>query len=255
VVFLIGSTPVAPLDGRWKTEALQQSAASAQELWFITPFGFPGPLTILRIATTVETKGHLPAGQSLSAKLSPDGRARMARLAARYGIDTDKLDRMTPWYADVTVALAVHRKDGTMQGAPVERDVIAAAPHASKHAFDNLEGDLKLLISTPESEQIYNFEESMRRDEDPSLNQRYGEAWAAGDQAWIAREREERLEQHAPAAYRILQVEPRQRWADQIATLSKGAKTVVVLVDAANLVGPNGLPTILRKKGLQVEGP
>ena len=116
MVFLIGSTPVAPLDGRWKTEALQQSAASAQELWFITPFGFPGPLTILRIATTVETKGHLPAGQSLSAKLSPDGRARMARLAARYGIDTDKLDRMTPWYADVTVALAVHRKDGTMQG-------------------------------------------------------------------------------------------------------------------------------------------
>ncbi len=255
MVFLIGSTPVAPADGKWKTEQLQQSAASAQELWFITPFGFPGPVTLLRIAATVETRGHLPSGQTLSARLSPDGRARMARLAARYGIDPDKLDRMTPWYADITIALAVHRKDGTMQGSPVERDVIAAAPHASKHAFDNLENDLKLLISTPEPEQIYNFEEAMRRDEDANLNQRYGEAWAAGDQGWIEREREQRLAQHAPAAYRILQVEPRQRWADQIAVLSRGSKTVVVLLDAANLVGSNGLPALLRKRGLQVEGP
>jgi uncharacterized protein YbaP (TraB family) len=95
----------------------------------------------------------------------------------------------------------------------------------------------------------------MRLEEDPSLNQRYGEAWAAGDEAWIEREREQRLQSHAPGAYRILQIEPRKRWADQIAELARGSKTAIVVLDAANLVGQNGLPALLRRKGFQVEGP
>ncbi len=255
VVYLVGSTPAAPADGKWKTPALQQAATSAQEIWFVTPFGLPGPITAVRMLTTMTTKGYLPDDQRLNPKLSPDGRARLGRLAARYGLNPDKLDRMTPWNADINVALAARRKDGTMQGVPVERYIMALAPNASKRALDNLENDLKLLITTPEADQIYDFEEAMRRDEDPSLNQRYGEAWAAGDQAWIEREREQRLQAHAPTTYRLLQLEPRQRWADQIAKLSQGSKTVIVVLDAANLVGQNGLPTLLRRKGLQVEGP
>jgi uncharacterized protein YbaP (TraB family) len=99
-VFIVGSTPTAPADGKWKTTALQQAAASAQEIWFVTPFGLPGPITALRMLTVMQTKGYLPEGQKLSAMLSPDARARMARLAARYGLNVDKLDRMTPWNAD-----------------------------------------------------------------------------------------------------------------------------------------------------------
>jgi uncharacterized protein YbaP (TraB family) len=115
--------------------------------------------------------------------------------------------------------------------------------------------DLNLLISTPQADQIYDLEEAMRLDEDATLNQRYGEAWAAGDLAWIEREREQRLLQHAPTTYRLLQAEPRKRWADQIANLAKGSKTAIVVLDAANLVGQNGLPALLRRKGLQVDGP
>jgi uncharacterized protein YbaP (TraB family) len=254
-VYLVGSTPVAPADGKWKTPALQQAAASAQEIWFVTPFGLPGPITAVRMLTTMTTKGYLPYDQRLTPKLSPDGRARLGRLAARYGVNLDKLDRMTPWNADINLALAARRKDGSMQGVPVERYIMAQAPNAPKRALDNLEEDLKLLISTPESDQVYDLEEAMRRDEDAGLNQRYGEAWASGDQGWIEREREQRLEAHAPTTYRLLQLEPRRRWADQIGKLSQGSKTVIVVLDAANMVGQNGLPALLRRKGLQVEGP
>lgn len=254
-VFIVGSTPAAPADSRWKTPSLQQAAAGAQEIWFVTPFGLPGPITAIRMLTTMQTKGYLPEGQRLSAMLSPDGRARLGRLVARYGLNVDKIDRMTPWNADVNILLAARKRDGTMKGLPVERAILADAPNASKKAFDNLGDDLNLLISTSQADQIYDLEEAMRQADDPSLNQRYGEAWASGDQAWIEREREQRLATHAPGAYRILQVEPRKRWADQIAALSRGSKTVIVVLDAANLVGQNGLPALLRRKGLQVEGP
>ncbi len=254
-VFIVGSTPTAPADGKWKTPALQQAAASAQEIWFVTPFGLPGPVTAIRMLATMQTKGYLPDGVRLSPMLSADGRARLARLEVRYGLNPDRIDRMTPWNADITIALAARRQNGAMQGLPVERYIMAAAPEGRKRAFDNLGDDLNLLISTPQADQIYDLEEAMRLDEDATLNQRYGEAWAAGDQAWIEREREQRLLQHAPTTYRLLQAEPRKRWADQIANLAKGSKTAIVVLDAANLVGQNGLPALLRRKGLQVDGP
>jgi uncharacterized protein YbaP (TraB family) len=254
-VYIVGSTPSVPADGKWKTSPLQQAAANAQEIWFVTPFGLPGPVTAVRMLATMQTKGYLPGDQRLSQKLSPDGRARMERLATRFGLNLDRLDRMTPWNADINFALAARRRDGTMQGLPVERYIMAAAPKARKRALDNLEDDLNLLISTPEADQVFDLEEAMRRYEDPSLNQRYGEAWAAGDLTWIEHEREQRLQEHAPSTYRILQVEPRKRWTDEIAGLSRGSKSVMVVLDAVDLVGQNGLPALLRRKGLQVEGP
>ncbi len=255
-VVIAGTTPQAPADGKWKTPALAQAAASAQEVWFVTPFGLPGPFTGLRMLATMQTKGYLPDGQRLSPMLSAEGRARLARLAQRYGLNLDRLDRMTPWNAEINVQLAAKKRDGTIQGSPMERYVLSQAPRSvSKKALDNLEDDLKYLISTPQSEQIYDLEVGMRRDDDPTINQKYGEAWAAGDETYIEREREDLLRTNAPATYHILQLEARQRWAAQIAKLVEGSKNALVVVDAANLVGQNGLAALLRKRGLQVEGP
>lgn len=253
-VVIVGSTPAVPADGRWRTPALQRAAAEAQEVWFATPFGLPDPVTGLRMLATIQTRGRLPDTERLSALLSPDGRARLMRLATLYAIPFDRLDRMTPWNAQVTLALASKRRDGTIKGLPVERYVIATAPSgAPRRGFDNLETDLKALIGTPVKEQIYDLEEAMRRYEDPSLSARYGEAWAAGDQAWILREREERLRQNAPVTWAALQGAPRERWAEQIQGLCKSARPVIVILDAANLVGPESLIARLRRRGLQVE--
>jgi uncharacterized protein YbaP (TraB family) len=253
-IYIVGSTPSVPADGRWRTPALRRAAADAQEIWFTTPFGLPGPITALRMLATIQTQGRLPDNERLSAMLSADGRQRLARLGALYGVSMDRLDKMTPWNAQITLGLAARRRDGTIKGLPVERYVLATAPSsAERRSFDNLETDLKTLIATPRSEQIYDLEEAMRRYEDPALSARYGEAWAAGDQNWILKEREERLRQNAPATYAALQTAPRDRWADQIATMSRGSKRAIVILDAANLVGPESLIGRLRRRGLQVE--
>lgn len=254
-VYLVGSAPQMPADGRWRTPALEAAAREAQEIWLLAPLGLPGPFTAIRMLTTIQTQGQLPDGERLSTLLSADGRQRLARLAAKYGVSLDKLDRMTPWNAQITLSLAARKRDGGIRGEPIERYVLAAAPHAPRKAFDNLETDLKLLISVPRKEQIYNLEDAMRRYEDPSFNERYGEAWEAGDLAWVYKERDERLRENAPVTYETLQVEPRRRWSDQIANLARGSKTVVVILEAQNFVGPEGLPALLRKKGLEVKGP
>ena len=255
-VYIVGSTPAVPADGRWRTPALQQAAATSEEVWFTTPFGLPGPLTAIRVLATLQTQGRLPEGASLSSMLSPEGRARLARLAARDGAKLEKYDRMTPWAAQVTLGLAARQRDGTIKGLPVEQYILAnAARSAPRRAMDNLETDLKLLISTPVKEQIYDLEEAMRRYEDPALSDRYGEAWAAGDLAWIGREREEKLKSNAPVTYQTMQLAPRQHWADQVADLARKSKTVIFVLDASNLVGPDSLVSLLRRRGLKVDGP
>jgi len=254
-IAIVGSTVAVPADGRWRTAALHDAAAKAEEIWFITPFGLPSPFAAIHILALIQTKGSLPEGQSLSAKLSPQGRADLAKLSARDGVPMAKLERMTPWNAQITLTLADRKRDGTVHGLPVERYVVETAPHAAKRGFDRLDDDLKILMALPEQEQVYNLEESMHRLADPGENPRYGKAWADGDLGWIERERDQRLRQAAPVTYRTMQLEPRARWVEQIARLAEGSKNAIVVVDAANLVGQNGLPAMLRRRGLQVEGP
>ena len=256
-IYIVGSTPAVPADGRWKTPALQQAAASSEEVWFTTPFGLPGPLTAIRVLATLQTQGHLPEGASLSAMLSPDGRARLARLATRDGGKLDKYDRMTPWAAQVNLGLAARQHDGTVKGLALSSNIFwpTRRKTSPRRAMDNLETDLKLLISTPLKEQIYDLEEAMKRYEDPVLSERYGEAWASGDQAWIEREREDKLRTNAPVTYQTMQLGPRQRWADQVVDLAHMSKTAIFVLDASNLVGSNSLINTLRRRGLKVDGP
>ena len=254
-VYIVGSTIDAPADGRWKTPALHDAAAAAKEVWFTTPFGVPGPFALVRMATMVATRGYLPNGKTLSSLLSPDGRASMARLAVRYHIDMGKLDRMQPWYAHVTLGLAVRKADGNANGSPLERYVLSVAQGAPRKAIDTYDEDLKLLVATPQAEEIISLEDAMRHYDDPSFDRRYGEAWAAGDLGWIERERDGWLQKNTPETYRTMQLQPREQWAEQIVRLANGSKTAILVLDAANTVGQNGLPAILRRKGLHVDGP
>ena len=252
-ITIFGIIPNAPKDLAWKQPALDPALAGAKELWFEAPLGLPDPLTAIRLLTTMNTQGYLPNGETLSTRLSPEGRARLARAATKYNIPMEKLDRMRPWRADVALALA--RKDGSLKGGAVEGYAIDKAPRAARRGFDSLEDDLKLVVSCPEAEQVYNLELALRRAEDPSDTRQYARAWAEGDLGFIARERSEKLMQAAPQTYAKLRTGRHLRWAERIAAMAKGSKPVVALVEVANMVGPESLPAILRKKGLQVEGP
>lgn len=253
-VYMFGVVPPSIVgDMRWKTPALEHAAGEARELWFEAPLGLPGPFTAIRLMSTLTTQGGLPPGQTLSSLLSPEGAARLRRVAAKAGVSMDKLDRMKPWRADVELALA--RKEGTLKPGPVEQYVIAAARGASHHGFDNMEDDLKEIVSAPQAEQIGNLERSLARYELPAENRRYAEAWAAGDLNWIEKNRVEPLRSEAPVIFQRMRVERPKRWANQIAKLAAGDKPVLVLVEVANLVGSDGLIADLKKRGLTVEGP
>jgi uncharacterized protein len=60
----------------------------------------------------------------------------------------------------------------------------------------------------------------------------------------------------APASYRRLIIERNARWARLLARVARNQPGVtVVVVGAGHLVGPAGVPSLLRARGFRVEGP
>ena len=77
----------------------------------------------------------------------------------------------------------------------------------------------------------------------------------AADLPALERDDFETLADIAPAAYRRLIVDRNRRWARVLARLAKRGGVTVVVVGAGHLVGPDGVPALLRARGLAVEGP
>jgi uncharacterized protein YbaP (TraB family) len=46
-----------------------------------------------------------------------------------------------------------------------------------------------------------------------------------------------------------------RRWTEQILERLAGSGTTVIVVGAGHLTGPDGVPALLRARGLAIEGP
>ena len=79
--------------------------------------------------------------------------------------------------------------------------------------------------------------------------------WLAGDLSRIEREVVQPFHARAPRSYGPFVVERHRLWADEIARLTGGDRKVLVVVGITNLVGPDSLPALLRRRGIAVEGP
>lgn len=255
-ITLFGSSPNATLNGPWRTAAFDDALAGADEIWFENP-DKPGPLTALRAFGVISMHGGLPDGQTLSPLLSPDGRARMGRLAQKLGVDAAKLDRMQPWWADLTLTFAFGDKMRRLDRNGVERYVKAHAPKGvSFRAFDTALHDIQALAASPRDEQIADLEfANSRRDAGiDTLEPAYAD-WLAGDVARMSEAIVEPFRTRAPRSFGPFVTERHRIWAEDVERLSGGGRRVLIIVGIPNLVGPDSLPAILRKRGVVVEGP
>jgi uncharacterized protein YbaP (TraB family) len=63
------------------------------------------------------------------------------------------------------------------------------------------------------------------------------------------------LAKASPAVYRTMVVQRNQRWLRVILDRLGRPGESVMVVGVGHLIGPDGLPTLLRANGIRVEGP
>ncbi|MGZ3274295.1 MAG: TraB/GumN family protein [Caulobacteraceae bacterium] len=258
-IVLFGSVHVLPRGADWEPEALKQALAEADELWFETPIDEAAALDIAREALA---KGMLPEGQSLSAKLSAKGRARLKREAEALHLPAAQLDRLRPWYAEVAIGEAAYAKEGVTADQGVERQLAGAAPQAARRAFETGAQQIDLFAGQSEPVQVASLEDTLRDlEEDPGQSKRLIDAWLKGDIKGLEKEGLEEMRRDSPQMFDVVLTRRNAAWLSTLSTRlrapSAGGRPakVVVVVGVGHLVGPGGVPALLRAKGFRVDGP
>jgi uncharacterized protein YbaP (TraB family) len=253
-VVLFGSVHVLPPALKWEPAPLARALAEAQDVWFEIPIDDASNLAAGQAALAA---GMLPAGERLSAELTPHDQARLARAALACGLPLEGLDRLKPWLADVTLSVASYRQAGAVVEDGVERQLSAALPASvERHAFETPAEQIGYLAGASIPDQVASLRQTLDElAQGPEGYRRLVRAWMAGDAKALQREALGPMMTQAPGVYRSLVVDRNHRWVDAIAQRLSGSGEAVMIVGVGHLVGPDSVPALLRARGYRVDGP
>ena len=251
---LFGSVHLLPPGLDWRPPAFNDALAKADELWFELPIDSESDN---QAAAAAMTRGVLPKDRRLTALLSAADVARLNAAAAELNCAPAALDRMQPWMADLTLSVADDAKAGANATDGVENQVQAQAPATvHRRAFETASEQIEFLAGTPLPDQIASLGWTLREiDEDPLSYPRVVREWMTSDLAGLERDAVDPLSQISPRLYERLIGQRNRKWAATLGKRLKAPGSIVVVVGVGHLIGPKGLPALLRAEGFQVEGP
>jgi uncharacterized protein YbaP (TraB family) len=251
---LFGSVHVLPPGLAWEPAALRRALARADDVWFELPVD---PATEAATAQEAVELGGLPPDQSLFKLLPPEDARRLAKVAQAYDASPVLLDRLQPWLAEIVLADAAYRRAGATTGSGVEETLAAqVSPRTRRRAFETPEQQLAIFSGTPRSEQIASLRQTLKElEDDPDEYQDLIKAWMSGDVAGLDREALRPMRAASPDLFRRIVTERNAAWLKVLRKRLDGQGRTVVVVGVGHLVGPGGLPALLRALGYSVQGP
>ncbi len=254
IAYLFGSIHVLPQQVDWRTKQIEAALAKTDEFVFELPMDED---IQTHIQNYVLTRGTLPPDKHLRDMLSPRARAIFDREIATLPLPAAEFDHMRPWLADVTIdVLDMQNRHYTSQAGieeQLKKEVVARAKPVI--GLETVDQQLALLVPDDPKIELQNFESDLAHakvDNDnvgPLLD-----AWMQGDTRTLARLTAADMKDY-PQLRKVLIEDRNKAWVKQITALLDQNKTYFIAVGAAHLVGPGGVPALLRKQGLKVDGP
>jgi uncharacterized protein YbaP (TraB family) len=201
------------------------------------------------------SRGMLPAGQSLDKVVSPATSALVNKRIGNLGLPMEALMRFKPWFLALTLQALEWQKAG-----------FDAELGLDKHFYDRAQSDGKSVQGLETTDyQLSRFDEMTMDQQDRMLADslkdldseeanvnKLAEAWKIGDAPTVERIVLADLKSD-PVMYQRLIVERNRNWIPKLEALFPRGGRAFVVVGAAHLVGPDGLITMLRAKGYQVD--
>jgi uncharacterized protein len=204
--------------------------------------------------TSVLGKAMLTDGRTLEQIVAPATFAEVTARAEKAGLPMIAIQRMKPWL------VAIMLMEPTLQAAGFKAEL-----GVDKHFFDRAKAaGLKRQWLETLAYQIDRFDQlSPKLQEEmlvsgmKELDTQVGNVkemarqWAAGDVKALEQSLLESFDE-SPELYDRLLVERNRNWVSHVDTCLQQNAGCFIVVGAAHLVGPDGLPTLLAKKGYKV---
>jgi len=209
----------------------------------------------LTAAPAILAKGMYLDGRRFDSMVSKETAAMVAARLKESGLPVEMFQVMKPWLVMLTIAALEAQKAGLDPNLGLDKHFYDRAKVAGKTivGLETAESQIDRLdkMSDTLQEQLLRSSLSEAETARNSLKT-IVQAWRRGDNASLEKTLLSDFTQY-PAAYRSLIVERNQNWIPQIDACLARLKPCLIVVGAAHLVGPDGLLTLLQRKGYRIE--
>ncbi|HUO91702.1 MAG TPA: TraB/GumN family protein [Rhizomicrobium sp.] len=253
-VYLLGSIHLLPANVDWHTPEIDRAMDSASTFMFEAPLDAAGKA---QVAEFVRTHGAMPAGTTLRSILPPKVRADYERALAAAHLVPEQLDGERPWLAAIVLDVAYLQHMHYVVSDGVDQQVYgyAVAHKKAVQTFETPAQQLSLFMPKDEKLEIAEFDANLKDFEaEESIIGAMIDAWGAGDAKSVGRLVNKSLDAE-PGARKILIDDRNRNWIKILDDVLAKPGVTFVTVGTGHLVGPGGVPALLRKKGYKVEGP
>jgi uncharacterized protein YbaP (TraB family) len=193
-------------------------------------------------------------GGSLQQLVSAETYAELTMRAAAVGLPIDALRRMKPWFAALTLMAPTFKAAGMSGEFGVDAHFFDRAKKAGmkRQALETLAYQLGRFDQMSPA-----LQEEMLRSTMAELDTYVGKlhelarAWAAGDTRVLERELLSSVGRSRELYDRLL-AERNRNWLAHVDACLQQDSACFIVVGAAHLVGPDGLPTLLTRQGYRV---
>ncbi|MEJ1967813.1 MAG: TraB/GumN family protein [Rhizomicrobium sp.] len=252
-IYLVSSLHLLPPNLDWHRADIDHAMQSADSFVFEVPTGESERKEETRF---IAQNGLLPEGQRLSLRLTPDGRQNFRRALELAGVDQSNVDEKQPWLAEVVLTVqAMYRRNYSAAHTPEgEAHDFAARLGREVRYLDTTHQQMEFLAGADESTSTEQFSAVLADFPNQADREaKFVDAWAAGDVTASAALIAAGLH-GLPLEQERLNARNRD-WARQIQRMAHESRIFFVAVGIAHLVGPDGVPALLRANGLAVQGP
>jgi uncharacterized protein YbaP (TraB family) len=241
------------LDGKreWFNDEVKQAFDASDDvvLEIITPDNPADMLPALkRFAFTA------PGAPSLTSRLSPASRVRLAAALAKYKMPPTALDRYKPFFASITLATIQFGAlgMGADQGAEAVIRRAVKASGKSLDAVETVDQQFAMLDALPEAEQMRLLEATLKDDGSAAKEiTTMLDAWNRGDAKAVAKAIQA-SDKDSPQLYKIMFTERNAKWARWVDQRLARPGTVFMAVGAGHLAGDRSLVALLQREGHRV---
>ncbi|MDZ4866759.1 MAG: TraB/GumN family protein [Alphaproteobacteria bacterium] len=254
-VYLFGSVHLLPKDVNWRTPALDAALNEAKVVVF--------EIDLDKAKDPAATKdlivnlGLLPQGTTLRQLLAPERRAKLERVTASIGLQAAALDPLRPWLAAITVGVQWIVSKGFDPSSGVDQQVWNWTKENGKEraTLETIEDQLNVFAGLTREQEIEYLVVSLDQIETaPDMLNDMITAWRKGNLKALDKILNDGTKD-IPVLNERMMIGRHVKWLPQIEKMMADGRTHVIVVGAAHLAGKDSVITMLRAKGVKVEGP
>jgi hypothetical protein len=199
--------------------------------------------------------GVMTDGTTLRDLMGDDAYSRAAEAAAAVDIPLDMLAQSEPWLAAMTIEIMLLYRIGFNPMLGVEMTMTSRAARDGKpiQGLETVDEQLAFLDGLPLDVQSEMLVQTLA--EGAALEESIDDiidAWRNGDMASLESDLLSSIEDQAELS-EVLITGRNQRWVEAIVGMLGDDKDYLVIVGALHLVGDDGVPALLQKKGLGIQ--